>query len=226
MRMYLSSFRLGTDPGLLIRLAGDGARTAVIANAIDAEPGDARREKVRVEIRALAGLGLRPVELDLRDHIGADPEGVATALAPFDGVWVRGGNVFVLRHVMAQSGADAALRRLVREDRLVYAGYSAGPCVLGPSLRGLETVDDAEAVPRLYGAPTHWAGLGILAERVVPHVQSPSHPGSPALDQLAERYRRQGAPHLRLRDGEALVVEDEVRRIVGRPASVAELTAG
>lgn len=223
MRMYLSSFRLGTEPRWLVRLAGEGARTAVIANAIDAESEDIRRERVRDEIGALSGLGLRPAEVDLRDYVGAGAPAVATALARFDAVWVRGGNVFVLRHVLAQSHADAALSRLLTDDRLVYAGYSAGPCVLGPVLRGLETVDDAEAVRRRYGAATPWAGLGLLAERVVPHVQSPSHPGSPALDRLAERYRRQGVPHLRLRDGEALVVRDDVRMIVGRPATVAQL---
>ncbi|WP_040339356.1 Type 1 glutamine amidotransferase-like domain-containing protein [Candidatus Blastococcus massiliensis] len=218
MRLYLSSFRLGTDPTWLVRLAGEGARTAVIANAVDAEPPDVRREKVRAEVDALTGLGLRPFELDLREHAGAGGPAVGAVLAGCDAVWVRGGNVFVLRHVLARSGADDVLTELLRSDRIVYAGYSAGPCVLGPSLRGLEAVDDAAAVQRLYGAAPTWSGLGVLTERVVPHVRSPGHPGSPALDRIAERYRREGIPHLPLRDGEALVIRDDVRTIVGRPA--------
>lgn len=216
MRLYLSSFRLGTEPTWLVHLAGEGARTAVIANAVDADPADVRAGKVRAELDALDGLGLRAFELDLREYVGADVDAV---LADCDAVWVRGGNVFVLREVLARSGADAALIRLLAADRLVYAGYSAGPCVLGPSLRGVETVDDATAVRRLYGVDAPWSGLGVLSERVVPHVQSPGHPGSPALDRLAEQYRREGIAHLRLRDGEALVVQDGRRRMVGRPSS-------
>lgn len=45
-------------------------------------------------------------------------------------------------------------RELLTADTLVYAGYSAGPCVLSPSLRGLELVDDADAVLLVNGPHT------------------------------------------------------------------------
>jgi dipeptidase E len=224
VRLYLSSFRLGTEPARLVELTGEAARVAVVANAIDTEPPETRRAKVAGEARALTELGLRPVEVDLRDYVGADDGRIVRDLARFDALWVRGGNAFVLRHALAASGADAAVVDLVTADRIVYAGYSAGPCVLGPSLQGLETVDDVDAVRRTYGVAPTWSGLGVLDVRVVPHTASPTHPESAGLDRLAARYARDGVPHLRLRDGEALVVDGDTRQIVGRPATVAELT--
>jgi dipeptidase E len=211
-----------------VRLTTQGARFAVIANAIDAEPAEERRDKVAAEVQGLATLGLRATELDLREHVGESSDDLTRHLMSFDGVWVRGGNVFVLRNTMARSGADNAILDLLDRDAFVYAGYSAGPCVLGPSLAGLERVDDANATSRLGLGAAVMRGLGVLEQRVVPHVESSSHPESAALDRVAEQYARDGVPHLNLRDGEALVVDGDgakAMRLVGRPATVAELMA-
>ncbi len=223
MRLYLSSFRLGAEPEHLLRLAGAGARTAVIANAIDAEDPELRREKVDAEVRALRRLGLDAAELDLRPLFGAGPDEAGAALAEFDALWLRGGNVFVLRTALAVSGADRAIRALIAADRVVYAGYSAGPCVLAPSLAGLETVDDSTASHAAYGLGPRMDGLAVLPFLVVPHCGSPEHPESAALDRLAEQYRRERVAHVRLRDGEALVVDGEQQHVVGRPVATEEL---
>ena len=198
---------------------------AVVANAVDTDPVDVRREKVAGEVRALAALGLLVEGLDLREHTGATTAQMMQVLSAFHGLWVRGGNVFVLRSAMAVSAADTAVVDLLAEDGLVYAGYSAGPCVLAPSLAGLASVDDADAPRRLGLGDPLMDGLGVLERRVVPHVASPTHPESVALDALARRYTREGVPHLRLSDGQALVVDGDTVSIVGRPATVAELLA-
>ncbi len=120
--------------------------------------------------------------------------------------WLTGGNVFILRYALSRSGADAAFGDLLAADALVYAGYSAGPCVLARSLRGLELVDDAEAVMRTYGAEPGWDGLGLLNEAFVPHYRSPGHPESAAMEAVVARYRAEGTPYRTLRDGQALVI--------------------
>jgi dipeptidase E len=223
MRLYLSSFRLGTAPEHLVRLAGEGARVAVIGNAIDSEHSDIRRQAVADEVRALARLGLQPAELDLLQFFGEDPQVALNALTSIDALWVRGGNVFVLRCALQASTADDAIRALLAEDRLVYAGYSAGPCVLAPSLEGREDVDDATAPLDTYGIPALMTGLGVLDRPVVPHVDSPTHPETAAVDRLSRSYEAAGTPHLRLRDGQALVVEGDHSMLVGRAAEVNEL---
>jgi dipeptidase E len=225
MRLYLSSFRLGTEPEYLVRLAGHGVRFAVIANAVDTDPEDVRRDKVNSEVRALASLGLLGIEMDLREHFGSTSAETLSVLSTFDGLWVRGGNVFALRSALAVSAADIAIVDLLARDALVYAGYSAGPCVLGPTLSGLETVDDADAPRRLGLGEPLMEGLGVLEQRVVPHVASSTHPESIALDELAEHYSLNGMSHLVLKDGQALVVDGTTRRVVGRSATVEELIA-
>ncbi|HEU4948304.1 MAG TPA: Type 1 glutamine amidotransferase-like domain-containing protein [Kribbella sp.] len=232
MRLYLSSFRLGDRPERLVELIPPPARVAVIANAIDAEPADVRAEKVRQEIAWLTELGLSADELDLRDWFPdpgraadakrlrdtdsggtVDAQGLREQLISYQGVWVRGGNVFVLRSAMARSAADTVLHELVASDAIVYAGYSAGPCVLAPSLRGLEMCDDPGAVAAT-GGELRWDGLGLIDEAFVPHVDSPGHPETELLARTAEFYRDTGVPHLTLRDGQALIVNGTHRTLL------------
>ena len=112
----------------------------------------------------------------------------------------------MLRYSLAASGGDSVLTALLDEDALVYGGYSVGPCVLGPTIRGFETVDDADAVRSVYGAEPVWDGLGVLESVIVPHVHSPEHPESERCALVVDRYRAEGVPHRTLRDGQAIVV--------------------
>jgi dipeptidase E len=197
---------MGDHPEHLVAMVGDGnRRCVVIANAIDEAPPDVRRAGVELELAALADLGFDATELDLRDYFG-QPRRLRQDLAGVAMAWLRGGNVFMLRYALDRSGADRLLLELLAADALVYAGYSAGPCVLSPSLRGLELVDDAGAVPRVYGAPPVWDGLALLPETFVPHYRSPGHPETEPIERVAARYRAEGVPHRTLHDGQALVV--------------------
>ena len=151
MRLYLSSFRMGDHPEYLAALVGDDSRrTVVIANAMDDAPEDIRHAGVGRELAALGELGFDAAELELRDYFD-DEQRLRRELAGVALAWLRGGNVFMLRYALRRSGGDTVFRDLLADDALVYAGYSAGPCVLSPSLRGLEPVDDADAVMRIYG---------------------------------------------------------------------------
>jgi dipeptidase E len=212
MRLYLSSFRLGSASTELRRLAGRGVRAAVVANAIDASDPDVRAAGLRREVDDLEALGFQVEELDLRT---VSPSQAQTVLGAYDLVWVRGGNVFVLRAMLARSGADNALVDLLEHDAVAFGGYSAGPCILGSTLRGLDAVDDPGAVMPTCGMEPIWDGLGVLDVPVVPHVDSPGHPETGPLTALARRLEAAGAPHLTLRDGQVLVVDGTDRRLVG-----------
>ncbi len=88
------------------------------------------------------------------------------------------------------------------------ADPSVEPCVLAPSLRGLEIVDDADAVTRIYGEPadcgTGWASWTSPSCRTSSHGTTPR---AQALDAVAEKYRAAGVAHRTLRDGQVLVVD-------------------
>jgi dipeptidase E len=130
VRLYLSSFRMGDHPERLLALIGAHCRRAVvIANAMDDAPATVRHAGVDRELAALADLGLDAVEFDLRDYFGQQQR-LRSEIAGVGLAWLRGGNTFVLRYALCRSGADMVFAELLAADALVYAGYSAGACVL------------------------------------------------------------------------------------------------
>jgi dipeptidase E len=205
---------MGDHPEHLVALAGrDGRRSVVIANAMDDAPPEVRRAGVELELAALADLGVSAAELDLRGYFGRKQH-LRQDLAGAAMAWLRGGNTFMLRYALYRSGADDLFRELLAADALVYAGYSAGACVLSPSLRGLELVDDADAVTRAYGSPPLWDGLALLGEAFVPHYRSPGHPETAAIERVVTRYRTERVAYRALRDGQALLVSGPEIKIV------------
>jgi dipeptidase E len=209
VRLYLSSFRIGDHPEHLLTLLNGGTRAAIIANAMD--PYD--RRGLNTEFAALDPLGIDANELDLRDYFDKSDR-IAADLARYDLIWIRGGNVFALRKAMAKSGGDTAIIGHLQNDAFALGGYSAGPCVLAPSLRGLELCDEPDVVERMYGEPVNFEGLGILDFAFVPHVDSPDHPETECAGKVAERYRAEGVPYRAFRDGQVLVVNGDDSEVV------------
>jgi dipeptidase E len=205
---------MGDHPEHLAALVGgNGRKAVVIANALDEAPADVRRSGVERELAALADLGFDAIELDLRDYFGQEQH-LRRDLAGVGLAWLRGGNVFMLRFALFRSAGDVVFRDLLAEDALVYAGYSAGACVLSSTLRGLEVVDDAGAVMRIYGSEPVWDGLALLKEAFLPHYQSPGHPETAAVDLVAARYQAEGVGYRPLRDGQALLINGVDTEIV------------
>lgn len=217
MRLYLSSYRFGAEPEAMLPLVRGSGRTAVVVNARDLSEPEGRAERVRSEIEALAGLGLRPRELDLREFFGRG-QALAAELASLDHVWVAGGNTFVLRRAFRLSGFDRIITRLVRADRIAYGGYSAGACVLAPSLRGIHLADQVDDVPDGYSAEAIWEGLGLLGYAIAPHYRS-DHPESQDIEHCVAYYIAHHMLFRALRDGEAIVVSESGERIVGGSAA-------
>jgi dipeptidase E len=213
VRLYLSSFRKVYHCGVLLGWAGAGAGVGVFANSCDGAPSDVRADGVAGEHERLGSLGLSTEEVDLRDFFDGTGN-LAEVVAPYDVLWLRGGNVFTLRHAMRASGLDDLVLAGLRADGFVYAGYSAGPCVLAPSLRGLEACDDADEVTRLYGVPPAFDGLGVLDRPFVPHLRSPGHPETELLAAVSEQYAADGVDHWQLRDGQVLVVDGDRQQLL------------
>ncbi len=202
MRLYLSSYHVGEFAERLLAMTA-GRRAALVLNALDGLPASVRSVSRQLDVADLSLLGLEVCEVDLRDRDAAE------RLAGSDIVWVRGGNTFVLRRVMADTGTDQVLTDLLRRDAIVYGGYSAGACVLGPDLIGLEEVDDITAV-----AEPVMTGLGVLDRPFVPHVGTPWHPEAIACDALAARYRAAGQAHWAVRDGDVLVIDGDTTELL------------
>ncbi len=54
----------------------------------------------------------------------------------------------------------------------------------------------------------------MLDEAIVPHLDSPGHPETELVQQVADLYERTGVPHLRMSDGQALVIDGADRELV------------
>ncbi len=174
-------------------------------NAKDAGPSAGRAASLEGEMSRLADIGLEPSEVDLRTYFGR-PEGLEELLRGLDLLWVRGGNSFVLRRAFSLSGADTVVTQLLREDTLVFGGFSAAVALLTPSLRGLDLVDDPSVVPEGYAAPLIWDGLNLLSYAVAPHYRS-DHPESAGVETIVQHFIDNHILFRALRDGEAIVVD-------------------
>lgn len=213
MRLYLASSGLGNQPQALLPLMEDGRRVAVIANALDGFGPDIRAMGLAEEERQLRQLGFEAQEVDLRQYFGKSHQ-LAQTLAPFHLWWVRGGNSFVLRRACQQSGFDTLLTQALAEDAAAYGGNSAGVCLLAPTLRGIELVDDPAEVPEGYEKAIIWDGLGVLPYQIVPHYQSGPQELAAAINEVVYYYLGHDLDFKALRDGEALVVHGNQQQLV------------
>jgi len=203
MRLFLSSYRFGVHQNRFLELVGEGRRALVVANACDSWPASARASAVTSDVVPLQKLGFQVDELDLRQFVGAK-NALRKRLETTDVLWVRGGNTFVLRGQFARCGADVVVPELLNTDFFVYAGYSAGACLMTPSLHGLEIEDPVDEVLPTCGIEPIWTGLGLVDHAIVPHWDSPElgQTGSKVVAEL----RRLNLPYWTLRDDQAVII--------------------
>ncbi len=204
MELYLSSYRLGNESKKLTEMVGKGNKIAVIGNAMDFVDAGLRKEKIQENLEELRLIDLNPVEVDLRDYFGK-PEELAGIMSGFKAVYVRGGNVFLLRRAFVESGFDKWLINQKDNPRFVYSGYSAGCCVLSPSLKGMEIVDDLNVSADGYKSSVIWEGLGILDYSFIPHFES-IHPESAKVGESVDFLKKNNIPFKTLHDGEVIII--------------------
>ena len=215
MRLYLASRSIGNHGDRLLELVGENKKVIHINNAKDCyKPRD--YEEKNVEIREMFGdMGLEVVMLDLRKYFGKKEE-----LGKFvDGekpglIFASGGNTFILRRAMRQSGFDEILKRDLMKDKYVYAGGSAGSVVMGPSLEGFQDDDNPKKIPEGYGyePETTWEGLGIIGERIIPHADADF--GWKSARKLEKEFREKGWKYEMMNDSDVLVVDGERREVL------------
>ncbi len=212
MKFYLSSYKIGGTHEVekLKKLLPVNKRVAYIANSLDfSNDLDRRKQSEQEDIDQLTQVGLKVENFDLRNFFNK-PEKLEKDIKNYGVIWVRGGNVFVLRQAMKLSGFDNLLKKLAKEDNeILYGGYSAGVCILAPSLKGLELVDDITQHPYSEKPDLIWEGLGLIDYVIVPHFQS-DHPESELVNAVVEKYKKDGTKFKALRDGEVIITENKL----------------
>jgi dipeptidase E len=211
MKLYLSSHRLGNHPEKFVSLFINTPRVAVIANAKDELTSTDRQERVQAQIEELKLIGITGIGFDLRDFNNS--EQVKEKLKEFNGLWILGGNTFLLRRAMRDSGFDLIIKDLLASDGFVYAGYSAGSVLTGQTMKGLELVDDIETARIVSKKEIIWEGLGILPYTIIPHYKS-DHPEAILVDNVVEYLIKENIPYKTLRDGEVIIITESGEELV------------
>lgn len=207
MKLYLSSYNFGDRVSELVDALLKGARVAVISNALDNIPAEQRAVYARTvfdPIAAFRDLGFEAYDLDLRAYFGRTAD-LDSALSGASLVFAIGGNAFLLRRAMRQSGFDDVIKRRLISGDIVYGGWSAGACVAGPDLRGIDLMDEPHLIAEGYDAPVVWEGLGLLDYCIVPHYRS-DHGESAAADEAVAKRLELNLPLRTLRDGQVVIV--------------------
>lgn len=159
MKLLLTSYRI-PNPDKLIDLLDkpiDQTVGLIVTNAKERRTAEERAAKLKALQDDLAQIGLiNTVGIDLRTG--------TPALEDYDYVFAAGGNTFALRKAMIDTGFDEKLKEYL-DNGGVYVGESAGAIVVGPSLRGFESMDNY-----FDGAP--FEGANIIDTIIVPHNDS------------------------------------------------------
>lgn len=208
MKYYLSSYKLGNEIEKLKELVSKtSGKFAYIPNARDFTTTDPQRKQFNIEedMEQLKQVDVKIELLDLKDYFGKREE-LRQKLLSLGGLYVSGGNTFILRQAMKLSGFDELFLELSKRDDFVYAGYSAGVCVLCPTLKYYAITDNANDFPYPEISEQVWEGLRVLDFIFEPHYHS-DHPESASTDKEIQVLIENKVLFKAYKDGEVLIVD-------------------
>lgn len=208
MKLYLSSYLFGNESEQLKILLPAGARIGHINNAKDWVGADEelKKKSLQEEMEFLNRLGFISEHLDLKDYFGKT-KALKERLDELDALWVCGGNTFVLRQAMKLSGFDSHFEELLKRNDFLWAGYSAGICILCDSLKYIEQVDDPHNFPYDGISEALYDGLGLFPFALLPHYDS-DHFESEAINAEIQRCIDNKWLFKALKDGEVKILKD------------------
>lgn len=209
MNFYLSSYKFGDALEPLRAMVPANKRLGHINNARDFVGRDPKRAawNLSTELEFLNEIGFEAEELDLKEYFGRKEE-LKAKLDSLGGLWVSGGNAFVLRQAMRLSGFDELFPALRQRKGFFYGGYSAGICILSHDLKAIDYVDDVQNFPYEGISKPIYEALGVFDYYFMPHYDS-DHPESEMIGREVQRCIDQKWLFKALRDGEVILVEED-----------------
>lgn len=208
MRLYLASQDLGDYAHVARELAGDSNKAALIRNAQDSSPAEERNWSTPQKRKMFEDAGFEFGEIDLRDYFGKSKE-LQEKLQEFGSIWVAGGNTFILRRAFAKSGLDTILTELLKQDKILYGGWSAGAMIMAPDIKSSDwgDSDSPHIVPDGYDPEIIWDGLSQVPFYIVPHIGNKQFNGKP--EDMAKSCDSQNVPYYAITDSQVVVVNGD-----------------
>lgn len=211
MKLFLASQDFGAHPDKLRELVGKNKNALVIFNARDHKEGDGGEPFQR---ELLAENGFNFYRLDLRDYFGKEQE-LDKFVADYKPglVVLLGGNTFLLRRALAQSGFDKIICRDVKQGKYVFAGHSAGSIVAGPDLHGFECMDEENITFPPYQKEIVWDGLELTNLRIIPHADSSKY-NKEIIKLRKELFDKFNHDYVVLNDADVLIIDGSKRELL------------
>lgn len=161
MKLYLSSIGTpNTEAFLSLFPQNTSLSVAIIPTAWEAYSKERSEPEIEKVQTTFTELGFAPTLIDLKTKTGDE---LKAELKKYSAAWVTGGNSFYLNYYVRKSGLHNFIEQLLN-DGLVYGGESAGAVLAGPTLHGVELLDDPKEAPG-----TVWEGLSLVDFGIVPH---------------------------------------------------------
>lgn len=193
--------------GWLTKLVAKDAsdiQVAVIENATDVIAGDTSWQAAFRDMLAVNGYQLE--QIDLRQWLDKKKE-LEKKLAGKDVIWLGGGHTYYLRWILKESGADRIIGKLAEKGK-VYAGWSAGAIMAGPTTKFFnEMGDDPADAPQKINE-----GLFLTDMVVVPHRDNPDY--EKAAIKTNGLLEKAGYTPVLLGDSEVLVINGKEHTII------------
>lgn len=203
MKLYLSSYKLGDKKEELKKwIVEHNNKICLIPNSRDVYPdGERKINGIQEDVKELEDLGFDVTVISLKDYFDNNEE-LYKILKEFNAFYVIGGNTFALRQAMYLSRFDEYLKSIENNPNYLYAGYSAGICVLAKDMHGLDVCDNPSINP--YGIETIWEGLGYFDYIFLPHYKS-NHKETKLIDDSVEYCNKNNIKYKTLHDGDVII---------------------
>ncbi len=198
-------YSLSVSPGQcseLTKLAGKEPgeiKIGLIENAADIIPNS--NEWLGGFREMLTDNGYRVEVIDLRKWMN-DTLKLEEKLGSKDVIWLGGGHTYYLRWILQKTGTDVMIRDFVKKGK-VYAGWSAGAIVAGPTTLFFDLMgDDPDDAPEFVSQ-----GLQLTDTVIVPHIDNPDF--NTAAIKTNARLKDAGFITCALKDNQVFLVNGE-----------------
>ncbi|ELP5691554.1 Type 1 glutamine amidotransferase-like domain-containing protein [Enterobacter ludwigii] len=205
MKLFLSSMYFGNEAEALLKMHSGSRKVAICLNANDFLGDIGRLKYYNRTKKDFESLGFEVEEIDLRNYFNRIEE-LKSYISKFGIFWATGGNTFNLRRAFKLSGMDLLLPGMLNGSDFIYGGFSAGACIMSPSLAGLNIVDNPEEIPFGYDEEIIWSGLNLVEYQIVPHYKSGSEDLATMMQEIINYYDEINVRYIKLTDEQSVVI--------------------
>ena len=167
---------------------------------------------IKQDKKAFLKLGYQLEVINLRNFENRND--LENKINQFDILHVCGGNTLYLNYLFHKSGLFEIAQNLVKSERLIYTGTSAGSMIVAPDLFGLKDSLMEEMETKYLEGITrnNYFGLNLVPFLIIPHTQNPDYINDNK--KIVEKLSNYPCPTIWLKDNQAIWVEDNKFQII------------